>query len=205
MTIDFFITSLIVVLIPGTGVIYTVATGLASGRVASLWAAAGCTLGIVPHIAASSLGVAAILHASALAFQVVKYCGVAYLVYLAWQSLREQGALPISPDGAPARKGASVLATGFLINILNPKLSIFFLAFLPQFIDPVDPGGIVAQTVLLGGVFMAMTLAVFIVYGVFAASVRHVLLSRPRAIIWMRRTVAAAFAGFGLRLALSDR
>jgi len=205
VSLEFLLTSLIVVLIPGTGVVYTVMTGLSSGRTASVAAAVGCTLGIVPAIAASVAGLAALLHTSALLFQVLKYAGAAYLLYLAWQTLRDTGAMQI--DAGAERRPISAwrtIRTGFLINILNPKLSVFFFAFLPQFIDPaaVTP---VPQMLGLGAIFMAMTFAVFIVYGFFAALVGERILKSETVMTWMRRTVAVAFAGFGLRLALSDR
>jgi threonine/homoserine/homoserine lactone efflux protein len=179
MSLSFLLTSLIVVISPGTGVLYTLATALTRGSRASIAAAFGCTLGIVPHIAAAMLGLAAVLHTSALAFATLKYCGVAYLLYLAWQSLRERGALAIDTGGGAQRSSRRVAVTGFLINILNPKLSIFFLAFLPQFIA----AGEVHPLLRMGElslVFMAMTLAVFVVYGLFAASVRDRVVSRPK-------------------------
>ena len=204
MTPDFLITALIVVLIPGTGVVYTVATGLAAGRRESIAAAFGCTLGIVPALIASIVGLAAVLHASALLFQVIKYCGVAYLLYLAWQTLREQGPLRISEAAPRQRNLFRIARTGCLINVLNPKLSVFFLAFLPQFIDPAA-GSVTLQMLTLGMVFMAMTFVVFVGYGAFAALVGAKILRSETVLKWMRRTVAAAFAGFGLRLALSER
>ena len=205
MSLEFFLTSLIVVLIPGTGVVYTVMTGPSGGRGASVAAAVGCTLGIVPAIVASVAGLAALLHTSALLFQVLKYVGAAYLLYLAWQTLRDSGAMRI--DAADARRRVSAwrtIRTGFLINILNPKLSIFFFAFLPQFIDPTATSP-VPQMLGLGAVFMAMTFVVFLVYGSFAALVGERVLKSEAVMTWMRRTVALAFAGFGLRLALSGR
>ncbi len=204
MSLEFLVTALIVVLIPGTGVVFTVATGLASGRRASIAAAVGCTLGIVPAILASVAGLAAVLHTSAVAFQALKVLGVAYLLYLAWQTLRQSGPLPIC-TGLPARPAAlALMRTGFLINVLNPKLSAFFLAFLPQFVD-VRAGPPIAQMLVMSGVFMAMTLAVFVVYGAFAALVGEKMLRSDTVLKWMRRTVGAAFAGFGLRLAFTER
>ncbi len=205
MTVEFLITSLIVVLIPATGVVYTVATGLSSGRAASVAAAFGCTLGIIPAILASVAGLAAILHTSALLFQALKYAGAAYLLYLAWQTLRDSGALQFSSlDAAQRPSLARVIRTGFLINILNPKLSVFFFAFLPQFIHP-GSASAVAQMLTLGAIFMAMTFMVFVIYGSFAAMVGERILRSETVMTWMRRTVALAFAGFGLRLALADR
>lgn len=204
MSIEFLIAALIVVLTPGTGVVYTVATGLSLGRRASVAAAVGCTLGIVPAIAAAAVGLAAVLHASAVLFFIVKAMGVVYLLYLAWQTLRQSGPLAMADQAPSVRSYYGIAQTGCLINVLNPKLSAFFLAFLPQFIDPVA-GSTALQIVWLGGVFMLMTLIAFIGYGVFAAETGERVLRSPVVLKWMRRTFAAAFAGFGLRLALSER
>jgi threonine/homoserine/homoserine lactone efflux protein len=203
MSWEFLITSLIVVASPGTGVLYTLAAGLSRGSRASIVAAFGCTLGIVPHMAAAILGLAALLHTSAVAFQVFKYLGVAYLLYMAWATLRERGALSISKESG-ARTDIQVTIEAVLINILNPKLSIFFLAFLPQFIS-VDEAHPLGAMLILSAVFMLMTFVVFVGYGLFAAAVRDHVISRPRVLTWMRRTFAAAFVALGARLALSER
>jgi len=210
MSPEFLLTALIVVLIPGTGVIYTVATGLTAGRRASIAAAFGCTLGIVPALLASVVGLAAIFHTSALAFQTLKYIGAAYLLYLAWQTLKETGPLQLGegPTGEarPAPRSLYRIArTACLINVLNPKLSVFLLAFLPQFISVGDGVAAGAQMLGLGGVFMAMTFVVFVGYGLFAALVGERVLRSHTVLKWMRRTVAAAFTGFGLRLAFAGR
>lgn len=200
LSAQFLMTALVVVLIPGTGVIYTLALGLGQGRRAALFAALGCTLGILPHLAAAILGLAAILHTSAVLFNVVKFAGVAYLLYLAWSALRDGGALRI--EGKTTTDSAFVIARrGALINILNPKLSIFFLALLPPFLSG-DPASATAEMLLLGGVFMALTLAVFALYGVFAAFVRTWLLESATAMRWLNRSFAAIFAGLAGRLAL---
>ena len=203
MSLSFLLTSLIVVASPGTGVLYTLAAALTKGSRASVAAAFGCTLGIVPHMAAAMLGLAAVLHTSALAFTALKWCGVIYLLVMAWQALRQQGALAIEPrlDSRSARR---VIVTGFLINILNPKLSIFFLAFLPQFIAG-DEGQPLARMLELSAVFMAMTFAVFVIYGLFAASVRDRIVTRPKVMTWLRRGFAAGFAGLGAKLAFAER
>jgi threonine/homoserine/homoserine lactone efflux protein len=204
MTLSFLVTSLIVVASPGTGVLYTLAVALTQGARASIAAAFGCTLGIVPHMTVAMLGLAAVLHTSALAFAALKWCGVAYLLYMAWQALRETGALAL-PARREARPGSGrVIVTGFLINILNPKLSIFFLAFLPQFIAA-DEGSPLARMVELSGAFMAMTFAVFVLYGLFAAAVRDRIISRPKAMAWLRRSFAAGFAALGAKLAFAER
>jgi threonine/homoserine/homoserine lactone efflux protein len=202
MTVEFLILSLIVVVAPGTGVLYTLANGLAGGGRQSIIAAFGCTMGILPHIAAAVFGLAALLHASAMAFQIVKFAGVAYLIYLAWGAWREKGALAME-NGVEERSKLGIVVKGFLINILNPKLSIFFLAFLPQFIDPKGASATV-QMLTMGAVFMVMTFVVFIGYGIFAAMVRTHIISRPRVMTWFRRTIAGAFLSLGVKLALEQ-
>ena len=203
MTIDFLVTTLIIVVSPGIGVLYTLATGLSRGARASVVAAFGCTLGIVPHMAAAIMGLAALLHTSALAFQLLKFLGVAYLLYMAWSTLQERGALRVERE-IGARSDAQVIVSAVLINILNPKLSIFFLAFLPQFVsaDEIHPLGRMLE---LSGAFMLLTFVVFGIYGVFAAAVRDQVISRPRVLTWLRRTFAGAFAALGAKLALADR
>jgi threonine/homoserine/homoserine lactone efflux protein len=203
MTPDFLIISLIVVASPGTGVIYTLAAGLARGSRASVLAAFACTLGIVPHLAAAMLGLAALLHTSALAYNFVKYAGVAYLLYMAWQSLREHGVLKVEKSTSPAT-ALRVVVEGILINILNPKLSIFFVAFLPQFIAAGEPAPLL-RMLELSAVFMAMTFVVFAIYGLFAAAMRDHVISRPAVMAWMRRAFATAFVALGARLALTER
>lgn len=203
MSIEFLLTSLIVIVSPGTGVLYTLAAGLSRGSRASVVAAFGCTLGIVPHMAAAIMGLAALLHASALAFQTLKYLGVAYLLYMAWNALRERGALRVERE-VGARSAVQVTVNAILINILNPKLSIFFLAFLPQFVSA-DEAQPVARMLELSAVFMLLTFVVFVGYGLFAASIRTHIISRPRVLTWMRRTFAAAFVALGAKLALAER
>jgi threonine/homoserine/homoserine lactone efflux protein len=203
ITFDFLLTSLVVVLIPGTGVLFTVSTGLTRGRRASVFAALGCTAGILPHLLAAVLGLAAVLHMSALAFQALKLAGAAYLLFLAYATWRDKEALAV--DKAPAAADARSLVTrAFLLNILNPKLSIFFLAFLPQFVAPGAESPLV-QMLVLSAVFMAMTFVVFVVYGLLANAFRHAVIESPRVQAWLRRGFSAAFAGLGANLALADR
>jgi len=203
MSAAFLLTSLIVVASPGTGVLYTLAVALTRGSRMSVAAALGCTLGIIPAMLAAIVGLAAVMHTSALAFAALKYCGVAYLLYMAWQTLGQRGALSVE-GRADARSAARVVLTGFLINILNPKLSIFFLAFLPQFIAS-DDAHPLATMLALSGTFMAMTFVVFVLYGLFAAAVRDRVVSRPRVMAWLRRAFAGGFALLGARLALAER
>jgi len=203
MTPEFLLTSLVVVISPGTGVLYTLAIGLTQGWRASLAAAFGSTLGIVPHMAAAILGLAAVLHTSALAFQLLKWAGVVYLLYMAWHTLREGGGLTVDQARPPKPSGA-VIGEAVLLNLLNPKLSLFFLAFLPQFIHADESAPLLAM-LSLSGVFMAMTLVVFAGYGLGAAAVRREVGQRPQLLVWLRRSFAAAFVLLGAKLATAER
>jgi len=203
VSIEFLVTTLVVVATPGTGVLYTLAAGLSHGARASVVAAVGCTVGIVPHMVTAITGLAAVLHTSALAFQVLKYLGVAYLLFMAWSTLRDKEALAVEEDTARP-SAVKMIVSGILINILNPKLTIFFFAFLPQFVST-DETHASLRMMMLSAVFMLITFVVFVVYGVFAAAVRNQVISRPRVIAWMRRTFAATFVALAGRLALTDR
>lgn len=203
MSIEFLLTSFVVVLLPGTGVIYTLAVGLGQGMRASVIAAFGCTLGIVWHIVASIAGLAALMHTSALAFQILKYLGVLYLFYMAWSILRDGSALDV-PEERTRVPALRIIRNGILLNFFNPKLTLFFFAFLPQFI----PQGIANPTPLLLGmaaVFMVMTFVVFIGYGACAAYARDYVISRPTVMLWLKRSFAGAFGLLGLRLAFAEK
>jgi len=200
--LEFLVTSFIVVATPGTGVLYTLAAGLSRGSRASVVAAFGCTLGIVPHMAAAIVGLSAVLNASALAFETLKYAGVAYLLYMAWNTLRERGSLRIEKN-MRSRSARDVTITAILINILNPKLTIFFFAFLPQFLTTSDVNPL-SRMLRSSAVFMLMTFVVFVGYGLLAARVRDQVIARPRVVTWMRRTFAAAFVALGVKLALAE-
>lgn len=206
LTLNFLVTSLIVILVPGTGVLYTVSVGIGRGQRASAWAALGCTLGILPHLLATVLGLATLWHLSAQGFQLLKWAGVAYLFYLAFSLARSPSALlPQAEEGAGRRTRAGhILLRGFLLNVLNPKLSLFFLAFLPQFLPAHTADPLVAIT-LLSGVFMAMTLVVFLGYGWLAHGFRRGVLQSARVQNWLRRGFATAFAAMGVQLALAER
>lgn len=203
MNLEFLTVSLLVIASPGTGAAVTIATGLSRGARMAAVAALGCTLGIVPHMLAAVTGLAALLHASALAFDAVKFAGVAYLLYLAWMTWREQGVLTIEPDGAE-RSDWQVIRHAVLVNLLNPKLSMFFLAFLPQFIAKDDAAPMLAM-LQLSAIFMAMTFAVFALYGAFAARMRERVLGSATAMAWLRRSFAATFVALGAKLAFTSR
>jgi threonine/homoserine/homoserine lactone efflux protein len=197
------LTSLVVIVSPGTGVLYTMAAGLSRGARASVIAAVGCTLGIIPHMVAAITGLAALLHTSAVAFQALKYVGVAYLLVVAWRTLKEKGALTVEKETTP-RSATSVIVSAILVNILNPKLTIFFFAFLPQFVSGKDPNAFI-RMVELSVVFVLITLVVFVAYGSFAAAIRTHVISRPKVLTWMRRVFAGAFVALGAKLAFANR
>ncbi len=203
MSIEFFLTSIVVILLPGTGVLYTLAIGLGRGFRPSIAAAFGCTLGILPAAIASIIGLAAILHTSALAFQIVKYLGVAYLFYMAWTIMKDGGTLDVAEETTPVTTSRTVL-NGMLLNVLNPKLSLFFMAFLPQFV-PLEARGATLDLMLLAAVFMGLTFIIFVGYGACAAMARDYVIARPVVMTWLKRTFAGTFGFLGLRLALSDR
>lgn len=203
MTIAFLVTTFVMVATPGTGVLFTLSAALSGGRRAALVAAFGCTAGIVPHLTAAVTGLAALLHSSALAFGLLKYLGVAYLLWLAFAVLRDRSALTVTGEPPPPRSAARVIGSAVLTNLLNPKLTVFFVAFLPQFVDPGRPDAV--PTMLgLSAVFMLVTLVVFAAYGLGAAAVRRHLLDRPRVASWLRRGVAGSFLALGLLLARAD-
>ncbi len=195
--------SLVSILMPGPAVLYVLANGLGRGRGGSVAAACGTTAGVSVHVLAAAAGVAAILHASAVLFSIVKYAGAAYLIYLAWRTLRSRAVF--MPDGRSTPAGwRRIFWAGFGINILNPKVSVFFLAFLPQFASA-ESGSVAAQMLVLGAVFMAMTLVIFVLYGLLAAQLRAVVVARPRIGDAVRWCFASLFAALGLRLALAQR
>jgi threonine/homoserine/homoserine lactone efflux protein len=200
VTVDFLITSLIVVLIPGTGVIFTVSTGLIQGRGASVFAAIGCTLGIVPHLLATVFGLAALMHTSALAFEALKVAGVAYLLYLAYATWRDKAAFAV--ETSPSRGSAlGLVVKAFLLNILNPKLTIFFLAFLPQFVDAEAPHKALAFLVL-GLIFVGNGTLYCLALAAFAARASDRLRRSGTLLQWINRGLGALFVALGLRVAL---
>lgn len=201
MSAQFWLTSIIVTATPGTGAIYTIAAGLGRGARAGVVAAVGCTLGILPHMALALSGAAALLSASPLAFEVLTWLGVAYLLYLAWGTWRQAGALALAPDVAAASV-RQVIGSAVLVNLLNPKLTLFFFVFLPMFVDPSSDGAVLRMTGL-GAIFMAITLVTFAAYGVCAAWLRRYVIGRPRLTRAIGRGFAGSFVGLGAMLALT--
>lgn len=203
MSLAFLITSLVVIASPGTGALYTVSVGLLRGRRAGIVAALGCALGIVPHLAAAITGAAALLRASGIAFETVKVLGVVYLLYMAWATWRD-GSPIVVQDGRPAASMSRVITSAVLVNLLNPKLTIFFFALLPQFV-PADGPNQLATMLWLGAVFMLMTFGIFALYGLFAATARRHLVDRPRVVIRIRKAFAATFVALGAKLAVTTQ
>ncbi len=204
MSVEFLLTSLVVVLIPGTGVVYTVSSSIGGGRRRGLFAAVGCTLGIVPHMLAAMLGLSGIMQAGSVVFEVVRWAGVAYLIYMGLSMIRHAGDLPLDDGASTSDPAGPIVRRGVLLNVLNPKLTLFFFAFLPQFLDA-PPGLLDAELIWLGGVFMLMTLAVFAVYALASAAVRDLVLTAPVARRWIERAFGAFLIGFAARLAATDR
>lgn len=203
MSSEFLITSLIVVISPGTGALYTIATGLGNGVKQSLIAAVGCTLGIIPHMLAAITGLAAIFHTSAAAFGIIKFLGVIWLLYMAWITLKQNGPLQVESTRETATP-LKVIVHAVLINLLNPKLSLFFLAFLPQFIST-ETASPTNDMLILSGIFMLMTLLIFMLYGVFSSFMRGHILSRPKVMKILRASFSLSFIGLGIKLILTQR
>ncbi len=199
ISLAFILTCLAVCIVPGVGVVYTAATALGRGRAAGLAAATGCTFGPLPHLTAAILGLAAVLHTSAVLYSVLKWAGVAYLLWLAYGALKGGGTLNISPDRRPGSL-VRIGVRGALLNVLNPKLSIFFLALLPPFLSG-NPATATQEMIALGAVFMAVTFAVFAVYAIFAAAARDAVLTSEKAMAWLNRTIAGAMGLLAAKLA----
>ena len=204
MSVEFLLTSLVVVLVPGTGVVYTISSSIGGGSRRGLFAAFGCTLGIVPHMLAAMLGLSAVMQAGSAAFEVVRWAGVAYLVFMGASMIREAGTLQLDGEDTRAGPMGHVVRRAILLNVLNPKLTVFFFAFLPQFLDA-SPGLLDAELIWLGSVFMLMTFAVFAVYAYASAAFRDLVLAAPVTRRWAERALGAFLIGFAAKLALTDR
>jgi threonine/homoserine/homoserine lactone efflux protein len=204
MSVEFLLTSFVVVLIPGTGVLYTLSSSIGGGRRRGLFAAIGCTLGIVPHILAAMLGLSGIMQAGSAVFEVVRWAGVVYLLFVGVTMIRDAGKMSLDDVDTRLDPMGPVVWRGILLNVLNPKLTLFFFAFLPQFLDA-SPGLFDVRLIWLGGVFMLMTLAVFAVYALASAALRDLILTAPAARRWIERTLGAFLVGFAARLAFTDR
>ena len=185
MTWTFLLTAFVICVTPGTGALFTLAAALGRGARAGVVAAFACTMGTLPHLLAAVTGLAALLQASGVAFQVVKYAGVGYLLWMAWSTWRDTGALHVDTAASPA-SARSVIGTGITANLLNPKLTLFFFAFLPQFV-PAGSDGTLARMAALSAVFMVMTFVIFGAYAVAAGALRDRVLTRPRLVTRIRK------------------
>lgn len=204
VSLAFLFTAFVIVATPGTGAIYSIIAGLSRGKAAGILAAFACTLGIVPHLLAAITGLAAIMHTSTLAFNLLKYLGVAYLLYMAWGMWRDQSLFAIEDPEIPQQNAWQVIRTGIVINLLNPKLTVFFFAFLPQFI-PANSSQKLPQMLLLSGLFMLMTFTVFVIYALFSASMRNFILKKPKILNTIRKSFALTFVALSAKLAMTSR
>jgi threonine/homoserine/homoserine lactone efflux protein len=198
----FLVTSLIIIATPGTGAILTIAAGIRGGKRLSLVTALGCTLGIVPHLVAAITGTAALLRLGGVAFEVLRWVGIAYLLYMAISTWRSSGPLSLGEAAAPA-PALRTIGNAILANLLNPKLTLFFFAFLPQFVRT-DVGSL-PQMLALSGTFMALTLVVFAAYGLAASFFRHHLVERPTLTRRIQKGFALSYVGIGVGLATTHR
>lgn len=204
VSVEFLLTSLIVCVVPGTGVVYTISSSIGGGWRRGLFAAIGCTLGVVPHILAATLGLSGLMQTGAVAFEVVRWAGVVYLLFIGISIIREGGALQIEDRDAAAESSGAIVRRGIFLNLLNPKLTLFFFAFLPQFLDR-PPNLADPRMMGLGATFMVMTLGVFVVYAATSAAVRNRIMAAPGILKWVRRSLGALVVGFAARLATTDR
>lgn len=199
MSPEFLLTALIVCIVPGIGVVYTLSATLGAGFRAGIMASVGCTIATVLHLVVALSGLAAVLYTSAILFQAIKYAGVAYLIWMAWAILGDRGSLSVK--AAEPQPAWVVVRRGIALNILNPKLPLFFIAFLPQFL-PDEKAGALPAMIELGLAFSALTFLTFAGYAALAALGRNAVLGRPAVLLWLKRAFAASFAALGLRLAL---
>jgi threonine/homoserine/homoserine lactone efflux protein len=198
----FLATSMAITLAPGPDNLQVLARGISQGRAAGLVAALGFAAGITFHTTLATLGVAALLRSSPVAFQAIKYAGAAYLVWIGIKALRSQG-LATAHERA-AQPLWSVFRQSVFGNMLNPKVTLFFLVFLPQFIEPHGVQSVPLQMLELGFVFMLQTVVVFSLFGVCAGMIGGWLKRRPRVGVWLDRLAGATFIAIGIRVALRD-
>jgi len=187
---------------PGPDNIFVLTQGIARGRKPAIITALGMCSGISIQTSAAAFGISAVFYSSVVAFNAVKYAGAAYLLYLAWKTLRERSSVKLSqPD---ARSGAALFKRGFIMNVLNPKVAMFFLAFLPQFVSPAA-GWFPLQMLLLGFIFMVQAVIIFCLIGYFSGSIGSFILTRPKIAKYFDWLTAGVFASLGIRLALAER
>ena len=199
----FFTTSLILALSPGPDNLFVMAQSARKGRMAGLFVTLGLATGLIGHTVAVAFGLAAIIRASTLAFTALKFSGAAYLLYLAWQAFRA-GAATVKKEDVQAFSRGNLYRRGIVMNITNPKVSLFFLAFLPQFADP-RRGSMMLQFFQLGGIFIMATIFVFGLISFIAGGVGEKFSNSPLAQKIVNRIASAVFVGLALKLALSER
>ncbi len=199
VSLGFLATSLIVIIIPGTGVIYTVTTSLSGNKRSAFLAAFGCTLGILPHILAAILGISVILNTGAQIFKIIRIIGVLYLIYLGIGLLKAENGIKIGEK--KKERPFLIITKAILINLLNPKLTLFFLSFLPQFIEP-DSLNTRIEMISLSLVFMGLTFIIFCSYGLLANSFRSVLIKSPKLFNRIQQGFGIILIGFAGKIAL---
>jgi threonine/homoserine/homoserine lactone efflux protein len=199
----FFVAAIALGLAPGPDNIFVLTQSALYGRLAGLVVMLGLCTGLIFHTAAVALGVAAIFRTSELAFTILKAAGAAYLIYLAVQAFRA-GSSKLNGTAARALSLAALYRRGILMNVTNPKVAIFFLAFLPQFADPAR-GSVPLQILIFGGLFIVATVLVFGGVALGAGSLGAVLRRSPSAQIWLNRLAGMVFVGLAVRLAVAER
>ena len=201
----FLLTSLVVAAIPGTGVFYTVSSSIGGGWRRGIVAAFGCTLGVVPHLLAALLGLSGVMQVGAQVFEVIRYAGVAYLVFMGVTMIRDRrGDLLTGGAMSSPALARAVVRRGVLLNLLNPKLTLFFFAFLPQFLGS-SPDAHVGKLLVLGAIFMLVTFVVFAIYAYAGALLRDRVLGAPVARQWFQGVLGTLLIGIGVKLAVADR
>lgn len=198
----FLMASMALTIAPGPDNIFVMTQGITRGRKPAIVTALGMCSGISVHTIAAAFGISAVFYSSAVAFNMVKYAGAAYLLYLAYRTMKERSAVTFS--GADDRNGSALFKRGFIMNVLNPKVALFFLAFLPQFVTP-DARYFPLQMLLLGFIFMVQAVIIFCLIGYFSGSIGRFLLSRPEVARRLDWLTAGVFASLGIRLAFAER
>lgn len=204
LTLIYFLgASALLTLAPGPDNTFVVAQGLSRGRRAAIITALGMCSGVSVHTSAAALGISAILYSSAYAFLMLKYAGAAYLLYLAYKAIREHTVF-LQQQDKTAMSAYLLFRRGFVMNVLNPKVALFFLAFLPQFITP-DGFNLPLQMMLLGLIFMVQAMIIFSAIGYLSGSVGNAILTRPGISKYFAWLSAGIFTSLGLRLAFAER
>ncbi len=196
--------SILLTIAPGPDNIFVITQGISRGRKTAVLTALGMCSGISVHTLAAALGVSAIFYSSSVAFQIVKYLGAVYLIYLAWKAIKESGTAEVqnSTDNTPT--SLALFRRGFFMNVLNPKVALFFLAFLPQF-SSIDGGNIAIQMAILGLIFMGQSIAIFSLIGYFSGSIGNLFLGKPKVSKVFGWLSASVFLALGVRLVFTEK